>query len=188
MASINGIKLKNIKKFTGHDGEPLHQGNIYVNGAKIGTWSMNYSGGICDDIYLTPPYKEEKLRDKIEEKNRHKAKKLICENTGKETIIPYSAEELFVDLISLNEDEKAFKKAVKAGFPTMVTVTDGYHMIEWRIPPHQANMRDEPLKEMLNIEETVKKEHFFDNYEVKVYRSLADFDIGIPITVSQLQG
>ena len=35
MASINGIELKGLKEFKGHEQEPLTQGNIYYKGKKL---------------------------------------------------------------------------------------------------------------------------------------------------------
>lgn len=34
MASINGVTIRGLKKFYGHDGETLYQGNVYYNGKK----------------------------------------------------------------------------------------------------------------------------------------------------------
>ena len=31
MASINGVSLKAVKTFRGHEGEPLAQANIYID-------------------------------------------------------------------------------------------------------------------------------------------------------------
>lgn len=40
MASINGVSIKAFKKFRGHEGEELYQGNVYYNGKKLGFWSQ----------------------------------------------------------------------------------------------------------------------------------------------------
>lgn len=40
MASINGLTIKGLKQFVGHEGETLFQGNLYLNGDKIGFWSQ----------------------------------------------------------------------------------------------------------------------------------------------------
>lgn len=32
MASINGVTIRGLKNFYGHDGETLYQGNVYYNG------------------------------------------------------------------------------------------------------------------------------------------------------------
>lgn len=45
MASLNGVEIKNLKKFSGHEGEPLNQGTVYYNGRKLGYWSEDSHGG-----------------------------------------------------------------------------------------------------------------------------------------------
>ena len=44
MASINGITLKAVKRFRGHDGEPCYQGNVYIGTKKIGFWGGDKEG------------------------------------------------------------------------------------------------------------------------------------------------
>lgn len=50
MASINGVTIKSLKFFSGHEGEPLSQGTIYLNNKKLGFWSQDSHGGICDNF------------------------------------------------------------------------------------------------------------------------------------------
>ena len=50
MASINGVSIKAFKKFRGHEGEEPYQGNVYYNGKKLGFWSQDAHGGICDNF------------------------------------------------------------------------------------------------------------------------------------------
>ena len=47
MATIKGLTLKSIKNFKGHEGEPCIQGDIYLNGTKVGYYS--------DDFNMGPP-------------------------------------------------------------------------------------------------------------------------------------
>ena len=49
MASLNGVSIRNLKTFNGHEGEPLYQGSIYNNGTKLGFWSQDAHGG-CDNF------------------------------------------------------------------------------------------------------------------------------------------
>ena len=65
MASINGIELKAIKEFRGHEYEPLVQGNIYYNGKKVGWYSQDSWGG-DDHIDLDSDLKAE-TRNEINE-------------------------------------------------------------------------------------------------------------------------
>lgn len=39
------VELRGLKGFKGHEGEPLFQSNIYMNGKKIGDWSDDSWGG-----------------------------------------------------------------------------------------------------------------------------------------------
>lgn len=48
MAKINGFELKGVKEFKGHEGEPCYQGNIYLNGKKVGYFSSSYTMGPMD--------------------------------------------------------------------------------------------------------------------------------------------
>lgn len=41
MAGINGVKIKNVKNFRGHKGEPLVQGDVWVDGKKMGFWTQD---------------------------------------------------------------------------------------------------------------------------------------------------
>lgn len=118
MASINGVTIKAIKKFKGHEGEPLVQGNIYLNNKKLGFWSQDAWGG--PDIFtgfapnvLRPM--AERYRDysgKVEEKYKG-----------------IFDEELFLYKIAeLAEAEKAFKKFWKQGFRSMIKVDGGMCM------------------------------------------------------------
>ena len=128
MASINGIMVKNLKTFCGHEGEPCFQGNLYLGGKKIGFWSQDSHGAIMDNVDLDREYSEIYLRKKIEELNKDKAisGKSI---SGADYTIEYSLESLMSDLLGLLDDEKTFKKAVKNGYAMTLVVTDGYQVI-----------------------------------------------------------
>lgn len=45
MASINGVSIKNLKEFKGHEGEPLLQGTVYYQNKQVGFWSQDAHGG-----------------------------------------------------------------------------------------------------------------------------------------------
>ena len=44
VASINGVSLKNLKYYVGHEGGCL-QGDVYLDGKKLGFWSQDSWGG-----------------------------------------------------------------------------------------------------------------------------------------------
>lgn len=50
MASINGVELKNIKKFGGRHGEPCLQGSVYIDSKRVGFWSQDANGCIVDNF------------------------------------------------------------------------------------------------------------------------------------------
>ena len=49
MAKIYGLELKGIKTMIGRNGE-VFQGNIYLEGKKIGVYSQDLNGGITPSI------------------------------------------------------------------------------------------------------------------------------------------
>lgn len=51
MASINGISIKELKKFTGPDGEHLYCGDIYCRGRRLGSWAQKAGREEHPDIF-----------------------------------------------------------------------------------------------------------------------------------------
>ena len=66
MASINGIILKNLHPFRGHEGEPLVQADVWDGKTKLGYWSQDAHGG--SDNYDRGVY--EAVKPKAEEYQR----------------------------------------------------------------------------------------------------------------------
>ena len=192
MASINGITVKAIKQFRGREGEPLYQGNVYLGNKKIGWWSQDSHGG-CDNIYLDAPYKVRELEYKVKELNRDKAKTYERSDGSKYTI-DYSLDIMFGDLMTMHEDEKEFKDAVKHGYAGVMLVTDGYHVFGWNLSKETlAHSNDSILKGFAKaIEDGKKKNGFFKEdrfykHQVKIYRSLDDFKIGKTIAIEDIK-
>jgi len=50
MAKINDVQIKNLHEFRGYEGESLYQGDIWYKGKKLGLWSEDAHGGICDNL------------------------------------------------------------------------------------------------------------------------------------------
>lgn len=192
MASINGITVKGIKKFKGHEGEPLYQGNVYLGNKKIGFWSQDSWGG-PDTCYLDEPYKVRKLEVKVKELNRDK-EETFSRGDGSTYTIDYSLDIMFGDLMELKNDEDTFKSAIKNGFGGILLVTDGYHVFGWNLNKEMANLSDEIIlmKFTKAIEDGKKKHKFFSEYGVtkhktKIYRSADDFNIGTKIQIGDLK-
>ena len=184
MASIYGLTLKALKKFTGHDGEPCYQGNLYLGTKKIGFWTEDGRGG--SGIYrMDPPYREGKLNVRVKE---------LHAIYHPEDTEYYDLDCLMQEIISLLDDEKFFKKAAKEGYAGTLTVSDGWHVITWKMPKKDLEGTDaEVLARMEPEIETLKKrEKFFPEngrhkHELKLYRNLSDFKIGEPISLEEIQ-
>ena len=192
MASINGITVKGLKKFRGHEGEPLYQGNVYLNNKKIGWWSQDSWGG-PDSCCLDEPYKVRKLEDKVKELNRDK-EETFTRNDGSTCTMSYSLDIMFGDLMELKHDEDTFKAAIKNGFGGVLLVTDGCHVFGWNLGKTEARFTEKDLLEHYAklIADGKKKYRFYDEddfikHEVKIYRSLDDFNIGKAINLNDIQ-
>lgn len=193
MASINGITLKAVKMFRGHEGEPCYQGNVYVGTKKIGFWSQDSWGGY-DRFMFDKPYNERKLESIVKNLNKDKVKAHKLPN-GNDFVYEYSLERLFTDLLVLQDDEKEFKRVIKNGSKAIMIVTDGYHQISWGLNENAIDVPNEVLLKQFNkfIEKEKKKAGFFEENEwhehiVKIYRNLDDFNIGMPITLNDIKG
>jgi len=131
MASINGISVKGMKNFKGHEGEPLSQGNVYLGNKKIGFWSQDSHGG-PDSFILDPAYSETALNIKVKEINADKARMVGKEND--KFLLEYDLEMLMFDFLNLKYEEEAYKQAVKQGYSVVMIVSDGYHQVTWGFP------------------------------------------------------
>jgi len=191
MASINGITVKAIKQFRGHEGEPLYQGNVYLGNKKIGWWSQDSHGG-CDNICLDKPYRVRKLEEKVKMLNRDK-EKTYSRGDGSKYTIDYSLDIMFGELMVMYTDEKMFKSAIKNGYAGLLLVTDGYHAFGLYLNREIVGLPNEVVCMKLSklIEDGKKKYGFykesdFTKHEIKVYRSLDDFNIGTQIKLEDV--
>lgn len=165
MASINGITVKGLKKFRGHEGEPCYQGTVYVDGMKMGWWSQDSHGGPdimdFDQSYLNKEVEAYRNSDRVEDEYREYTE----------------LDSLLCDLIEVMEIEKAYKGFVKKGRPTMVEATDGYHASCYGT----CATRDEDILNSGYHADFIRKftQGAFKNCKVKVsiYKSLDDFNI-----------
>lgn len=165
MASINGIQIKSLKSFRGHEGEPLYQGNVYYKGKKLGFWSQDSWGG-CDNF----DFSESLLKDEVE---KYRNSNMVGDKYRSFTNLDI----LLGDLVNIMETEKTFKKLVKKGCATVVEVTDGYHGF------FVGNGISDKEKAMKALKSSIEeyKAKCFKNEEIKVnvYQNLSDFDIVI---------
>lgn len=123
MASINGIELKGIKEFKGHEFEDLIQGNIYYKGKKVGWYSQDSWGG-CDHIDLDYTLPKDLLKEINDVLDNYESDTIfygIDELYDKEYNVKWEngkkrlkgGEWLFGELIQLSDFEKVYKKHTK---------------------------------------------------------------------------
>ena len=135
MASINGITVKAMKEFVGHEGY-CKQGNIYIDNKKQGFWSQDSWGGpdifefdttlllerIKEYCEKNPPIDTLKLYDMdIKEIDFNN----LPVRTFEDILEPESA--FLYELTGLLEIEKHFKKAIKQGY-SMIGHLKFYHV------------------------------------------------------------
>jgi hypothetical protein len=120
MAKINGIELKNVKNFRGHEGEDLIQGDVYYKGKKVGYYSQDAWGGM--DIFDLDYNLDTKTRMEITDITRNyiggKLFKKIDDLYNEKYKVNFHYEQkgyeyLFMDLLQLLEHEKWYKKFSK---------------------------------------------------------------------------
>lgn len=182
MATINGLNIKNLKKFKDHEGFLCYQGNIYLGKKKIAFWSQDFMGGY-DTLRTEAGISSSKLYNMISLMNQDKL--MIFQSLNdKEIRIPYSLDLLMDDLIRLTNTEKQYRKAVQNGYIGILQSTDGYHVVTWKIPSTYAEK--DVIKE---LDTELKKVHesFYKNKKyMDCYYTEGSFDIGEPILLEQI--
>ena len=125
MAKINGVQIKNLKSYLGHEGY-CHQGNVYLNGKKLGFWSQDSWGG-CDNYDFDESVLKKAVNDyKDGFPDDYELKSVM------------DADSLMGDIVFLMEIEKDFKKETKKG---------GYNTIIYFYKYFQKLCIDVPTKE-----------------------------------------
>lgn len=184
MATINGIMIKSLKQFRGHEQEVLFQGNLYLNGKKLGFWSQDSHCG-PDSFQLEGGLKQVRVLDDLI-KGMYPEKAVNMGSEENPVIIKYGLEYLLVDLIALMGDEKKFKGAMKDGYAGILVATDGYHEAVWQLPAgYTLQSNDALLMKMDAALKNTMREFFpedkYHKHSVKIYRSLDDFVVGAPL-------
>lgn len=190
MLSINGLHLKNVVEFRGHDGEPLIQGDLYLEYHKLGFWSQDSWGG-PDIIHLDSGYEIDKLNNRIAASNPDK--KLCSTASAHPFEIDYDLELLMGDYILLQRDYEEYLKALRSGYYGVLIASDGYHMMTWHLPKAYVKQSDEVL--MKNMEFEINKartsiffpENAYTKHTIKIYRSAKDFEIGEVIQAEDIR-
>ena len=169
MASINGVEIKNIKTFKGHEGEPLTQGTVYKDGKKLGFWSEDSWGGPDNFDFNPGELLEPMLR----------MKSSLSEDIKR----LYDVSFFIQDCVTLKETEKTFKKIKKNPALGMYAVfcfgMGGYicHTIlgESQVTEDLLNESKKALKKSLSFYSMEL------SYYDKFFKKDKDFDIQIGI-------
>lgn len=176
MASINGLSIKNVKTWMGREGEAC-QGDVYLGNEKICFWSQDGNGGI-DTYDFERMYSEKKFIAVIKE--LYKEKPLIYQ----EMKIDYDVDLLMGDILNLDDLEQSF---LKSGHDKGMLVISNvfYRNIDF-LSKNECALSDNEIKEKYrdNIDS-------FSNYykldtDVEIFRSIKDFDKGIPIQIEKI--
>ena len=180
MASMNGVTVKAMKEFVGHEGR-CKQGNIYIDNKKQGFWSQDSWGG-PDNFDFDTTLLLERIKEYYEKNPPIDTLKLydmdikeidfnnLPIHTYEDFLEPESV--FLYELTDLLEMEKHFKKAVKNDYSMVGDLR--FYNVKAPIP---ANISD--LVYACNekqITECFKK--FTDKYPyayVTIYKSLDDF-------------
>jgi hypothetical protein len=157
MAKINGVEIKNLKSFVGHEGI-CYQGDVWLDGKKLGFWSQDSWGAICDDFGFDTSVLDtvcKNYQDGFPDAYQYKE---FC--ADKETFLN--------DLVILKEIEKDCKKNFKKGYKTVIYMTDGFHN-SWLATPDD-NLDENLLKKYATQVSEMKSQMFEGNHSPIVFR------------------
>lgn len=171
MASINGIEIKTYTTFKGHDGQPLRQATVYMDGKKIGMISEDAWGGPMN----------------INVKNYVEVEKRLFEYASHEKFAMHALKDielLFDLLLGLIFVEKQAKKAWKKNEEAII-ISAGlrdYYLNEFNL----NKMKHLPILTVYTINKTLTESQLkerIDNVanenkaEALVFKTLQDFSL-----------
>ena len=185
MASINGLTVKKLKYFEGKEGAAA-QGDLYLGNKKIAFWSQDANGCIEDNLDMEPGYSEQKLRQAIIAAHPEKHEEKIAQNG-----VPYTLD-YELEFLSLIETEKAWKRAVKAGYVGLFEIADGFHYKTWYLSKW---LYESGARTVEDVKASIPKwqldralESMFKNERLKesVFWSKEDFVIGTSLELGSV--
>ena len=119
--NINGFTLKGVKQFKGHEGEPCYQGYLYLRKQKVGWFSSSYTMGPMD-IHFDSPEIEKAftlLAETFQSVHPYGFLRYNYEIIKNEEVLynkfPAEAEDLIIEMLTIIDIEKNYKKALKQG-------------------------------------------------------------------------
>lgn len=143
MASINGVTIKSLKTFKDRDGENCYQGTVYLNGRKLGFWSQEGNGSVCDNYDFNTKLLEEPF--------------LMWKNNLQDYhFYDYLDLEGFLYVLAyLMELEKSIKATIKKGCKYItysISVADGYWVASGYVSKEAAeNAKAKLQKKVLDL-------------------------------------
>lgn len=156
MASINGITIKSLKKFRGHEGEELFQGNVYFNNKKLGFWSQgDWGGPDTFDFNMTALNSACKDFQKGHPQN------------SKYYDILDDASVFMGELVNFIELTSRFKSYFKKGYKTIITLF-GKNQTYWIASA--SDLTDNELFKKYSEQLSKARKEIFDLKEVTVFR------------------
>lgn len=124
MVSIKGITIKNVTEFKGHEGESLTQCDVYYKNKKVGFYSQDSWGGEDRletygnqseiDLQGINKLAQEFLNDQI--------KNGVADSFYAEHKELYDFGNLILEIVTLKEYEKLYKKNCKKGYDTTIII------------------------------------------------------------------
>lgn len=177
MASINGLKLKNVKTWMGREGEAC-QGDVYLDNEKICFWSQDANGGI-DTYDFEKMYNEEKFYAVIKE--LYKEKPVIY----KDLKVDYDADLLMGDILNLDDLEQVFlsKNRNNKG---MMAISNTFYRTIISLSKDECTLSDDELKEKYKEDIDSFTNYYKLDTDIQIFRDIKDFDRGTPIQKEQL--
>lgn len=171
MASINGIEIKTYTTFKGHDGQPLRQATVYMDGKNIGMISEDAWGGPMN----------------IKVKNYVEVEKRLFAYASHEKFAGHAIKDielLFGLLLDLVFVEKKAKKSWKQNDKAVI-ISAGlrdYHLHEFEQIKHIPLLTIYTINTKRTLTENQLMEHKEKvanetNAEALVFKTLQDFSL-----------
>lgn len=177
MASINGLKIKNVKTWEGREGE-ANQGDVYLGDEKICFWSQDGNGGI-DTYHFEKMYSENKFNAIIKE--LYKDKPIIY----KDMKTNYDADLLMGDILNLDDLEQIFLSNNR-DYKGIMVISNLFYRNIVPLGKNECDLSDSKLKEIYRSSIDSFSNYYHLETTVDIFRSIKDFNRGTPIKKEQL--
>lgn len=184
MASINGLSIRNLTTFQGHDDATYYKGDLFLGEEMIGKWSEDPWCG-PDHIDLFPQYSEQRLNDVLTRHNQDRIQK--TEQEYGFTPSGYKIEHFAGDFILLRHEEQYFHEALRDGYHAVLFLHIGSTHYRWDLDEEYAKMPNEEILRSLepDIKDALNK-HGGQRHKIRIYRSLEEFEQGLTINSAEI--